>query len=422
MDEPDPDGSRPEEEQPRKPTPAMDEPDAPTPADERSDHPASEPKPEPASEAPEWTRRYERARQTLIRGDFAAAAVELFDLEKAATTSAGRAAAHALRSVADEWTARGLAFTQEPDLAPVPATPEPDRRSVDELVALYTTSAVYGIGSGVWLATITKPDSAAAVILPTIALTAGAVGTVLAVDTGPGFRYGVPQSIVSGAWIGFEHGLVWAIFNDMHRRPSRGGDATMVASTIMWSLSTVGAIGGGVLGSVLPTTPGRSAWVGSTALWTGTLGGLLTGAFGGDSSPPTTALAVAGVGLTAGTGLGMLTAGSVSPSISRVRLLDLSAVLGGLTTSGLYIAAAGDNAQGAGVAGAMALGIAAGLGAGWLATSKMAADPLRRPDPKKSEDEWARDRARGGFLARIRPMLVPSQGGGAMMGAGGTLD
>jgi hypothetical protein len=373
----------------------------------------------------EWRRRYTAARALLLDGEFAAAAMQLAELEKTATSSDDRAAAHALRTLADEWTARGLAFTRRPDLAPLPEPPAaPDRRSLDEIVWLYTNSVVYGIGSGLGLATITRPRTPAPAIVPAVALTAASVGTVIALETGPGFRYGVPQSIVTGMWIGFEHGLVWSIFADLEGRDGgRSGIKTSTASTIMWSFSTAGAIGGGVLGSVLPTTPGRSAWVGSTALWMGTLGGLTAGAVANQKGRPTTGIAVTGVGLTLGTGVGMLSAGAVSPSIARVRLIDLSAVLGGLTGAALYVAAASNDAEGQGVAGATALGIASGLAIGWLATSKMSTDRLRRSAPQTSTPPGeASEGARGNFLARMRPLLIPSQGGGAMMGAGGTLD
>jgi hypothetical protein len=193
----------------------------------------------------------------------------------------------------------------------------------------------------------------------------------------------------------------------------------------------VGAVTGGILGETLGTTPGRSAWVGSTALWTGAIAGFGTGGLVRDAG--TEALAVGGIGLTVGTGLGLLSAGAVSPSIGRTRLIDLSGLLGGLGSAAFYAAAASNGSNGQAASGVTALGIVGGLAIGWVATSGMARDSVRTAEPKEAEDSGGRSAAarhrpaaanpRGGTLesiaAHTRPLLMP-QPAGAIIGAGGT--
>jgi hypothetical protein len=358
---------------------------------------------------PEWRLRYDEARAKLVTGDFAGAAARFEELERTAVNRLDLALAREQRTLASEWASRGLAFVQRQDLGETPMSAKAvDKRTTDELVTLYTSSVLYGLGTGAWVATLTKPATPAAAILPTFALTGAAVGTVIGLDSGRGMRYGVPQSVVTGLNVGFEHGLVWSLWLDMQDGSADG--ATI--STLIWSASTVGAFAGGVLGHTLGTTPGRSSWVGSTALWGGTVIGLATGALGGDGKTGTqTALAAGGVGLSLGTAVGMTTASHVSPSIALVRFLDLGAVAGGLLGAGLYLAGANDSADGNATAGITALGVTAGLASTWFLTASM---PEDRPRP-------AVDAAPPSALAKLRPMLMPATGG-AMMGLGGALD
>jgi hypothetical protein len=117
--------------------------------------------------------------------------------------------------------------------------------------------------------------------------------------------------------------------------------------------------------------------------------------------------AAAGVGLGLGTITGLATAGSVSPSIARVRFLDLGGLAGGLLSAGLYVALANEKSNGRAASGITALGAFGGLAATWAITSSMPDDRLRTEEPPET-------------VAKIRPMLMPMNGGG-MMGVGGIL-
>lgn len=357
---------------------------------------------------PEWKLKYDEARAQLVTGEFADAAARFAELEATAANRIDRALAREQRALAAEWAARGLAFVKRSELGESGASARAvDRRTTDELAQLYTSAVFYGIGSGLWLATLTVPKTAAAGILPTLGLAGASVGAVVALDSGRGLRYGVAQSIVTGMNIGLEHGITWTVWAN-----TKKGGTDLEGSeqaTLIWGLSTVGAVSGGVLGNALGTTPGRSSWVGSTALWSGTIAAFTVGAIAKEDDPPSEAFAAAGVGLTLGTGLGLATASAVSPSIARVRFLDLGGLAGGLAAAGLYVALADDEAEGRAASGVTALGAAGGLAAAWALTSSM---PEDRPD-------WAEE-AKDSALTKLRPMVMPARGG-AMMGVGGAL-
>jgi len=355
---------------------------------------------------PEWALKYEEARARFLLGEFADAASRFEELERTAVNRVDRAIAREQRTLAAEWTRRNLVFVNRNQLGESTTSAKAlDKRTTDELVSLYTNAVFYGIGTGIWLGTITEPKTPAAGILPTLALTGASIGTVIALDSGRGFHYGVPQSIVSGLYIGLESGIAWTVWQN--NRKGEKDFKTTEQSTIIWGLSTVGAVSGGLLGTALGTTPGRASWVGSTALWTGLIMAFTTGALVKEDNPPAEVFAAAGIGLGIGTGVGLATAGTVSPSIARVRFLDLGGLAGGLLAAGVYIAAASNKANGRAASGITALGGAAGLAATWAITSSMPDDRLRTEEPPEKEAKWT-------------PMLMPVNGGG-MMGVGGVL-
>jgi hypothetical protein len=118
----------------------------------------------------------------------------------------------------------------------------------------------------------------------------------------------------------------------------------------------------------------------------------------------------ADIGLNAGAIGGLLAAGPVSPSIARVRFLDIGGIAGGLLAGGLYAAAADKNAQTQPAFAVTALGIAGGLGIAWYATQGMPADRLEEKE-KAAASRTALD---------LQPTLAPVAGG-ATLGVAGLL-
>jgi hypothetical protein len=356
-----------------------------------------------------WRYRYDVARERLLDGDFADAAERFDVLVGEAGDPVDRELATSMRDIARSWAGRGLALVKQSALGETALSAKSvGERTTDEIALLYGNSIVYGIGSGLWLDAHTQANSTPGIVLPMLLFSGAAAGTVALLDVGHPLRYGVAQSIVSGMYIGFEEGLVLGLWNQSSGSYDSRWQASTVAD-VVWGLSTAGAVGGGLLGTSLGATPGRASFVGSTALWTGVLAGFVAAAATGDgtSRGPNGWLAT-GLGLNAGAIAGLLTAGPVSPSIARVRFLDIGGIAGGLLFGGLYLAAADKNPQAQPASGFTALGIAGGLSMAWLATRGMPADRL--------EEKGAPDQA---SLA-LQPTLAPVPGG-ATLGVGGML-
>jgi len=139
-------------------------------------------------------------------------------------------------------------------------------------------------------------------------------------------------------------------------------------------------------------------------LWSGGLVACVAGAIGASTLKED--VAVFGLaGYNAGIVGGIFTAGPVSPSISRVRLLDLGGVVGGLTTFGIYAAIAstsGSNGPDANASlGLAGLGIAAGLTTSWLLTRNMPRDYPNEPGDEKKK----------AASVDLHPILYPLPGG-----------
>ncbi len=293
------------------------------------------------------------------------------------------------------------------------------QRATDELVVLYINSALYGTGSGLLLGWTLGADSAAGLVVPGVLGAGVAAGAVALLDGGSSpLPYGVPQSISVGLRLGLMEGVLWA----GSLAGWAGGDlAPGFAALGIWGTTTVGAIVGGAVGrgrrgSGRPgTTPGRAAWVESVATWPALVAGLVTSSFWDPveedddveccverpewslEGGALVGLVVFNLGLVAG----LSTAEWVSPSIDRMRLVDLGGLAGGLVGGGFYAAAGAED----GLFAAVGAGLAVGVTTAWFSTGDMAPD-----------DPSARKRRAGS--ASLRLGVLPTDGGG-LLGAHG---
>jgi hypothetical protein len=177
-------------------------------------------------------------------------------------------------------------------------------------------------------------------------------------------------------------------------------------TTLTWGLGTAGALAGGVVGTFLGTTPGRAAFMGSAALWSGAVVGTLAGAI---DKAADTGLLAAGIALNLGAIGGALLGAQVSPSIARVRFIDLGGLSGGLLVGGLYWAMAGKDARPPGVTAALGIGMATGVATAWYFTRKM-------------EEDFPRTGSTPSALASMVPTIAPtSNGAGMVLGVAGAL-
>lgn len=356
----------------------------------------------------EWGASYAEARRLLMEGHFAEARTKLLELSRSAPGPIDRELALELANLAGTWQARKVVLVEASDLVDsATVARRENRRTTDEIAVLYLNGVLYGLGSGIALDTHTNPASPAGAILPALALGGAGAGIVAALDSGRGLGYGVPQSIVSGMYLGLAEGIVWSTWNQAHVHYYQEWKESTVAD-IIWTGATVGAVAGGALSGVYGATPGRASYVGSTGLWSAAVIGMIAGAAGRDDEKlDDRALLAAALGLNAGAVAGVLTAREVSPSIARVRFLDLGSIAGGLVFGGIYLSAAGERVSDPRPALVVtALGIAAGFGTAWWLTRELPGDRL--PTEKQSVSEpW------------VQLALVPSSGGGQITAFGG---
>ncbi len=320
-----------------------------------------------------WWARYRAARKKMEEGQFADAAGDFDALATSAPDAATSAFVREDARICHAWASKNLALARQADLAESTAhARELNVRTTDELAVLYTNAVFYGIGTGAWLAVQTKPNSAAGGVLPALGLAGAAALGVYALDSGKPLGYGVPQSIVSGMYLGLLEGVAWTLWNQYRHTYYDSWSGEQV-STVIWGSASVGAIAGGVIGSMAGTTPGRASFVGSAGLWSSAVAGLLTlGVHPDNDGQDDHSFLAAALGLNAGAIAGALVAGDVSPSIARVRFLDLGGIAGFLLGSGLYLAAEPDSGSAFGLM--TGIGIAGGLGVAWAATAKMPKD------------------------------------------------
>jgi hypothetical protein len=219
---------------------------------------------------------------------------------------------------------------------------------------------------------------------------------------------GLYLGLGQGIWIvGYQHGRSARIEDADNDSQIRWKPET--TASVLWAGATIGAGIGGLVGGYLPTTPGRVSFVASTTMWAGALTGLGFGALlPDDEFRRERAFLAGGAGYNLGLGGGIFGAHAISPSVARVRLVDLLGIAGGLASAGLYLSLADDPGTRT-TEGLAVLGAGAGLAAGWVLTSGMPKDTTTTTPP-------------GG--ASATPTFQPTLGavrGGATLGIGGSL-
>ena len=397
----------------------------------------------PTAQAPvdaaAWGLRFDAAGRRMAAGDFGGAIQDYSALASDAPNETARISALAQLRVAAEYALRpksGSVAAPAPSAAVSPpaavATPDnelpvppprgirdPSVRTTDELVFLYLASPVYGITTGLFFDALVAGKSTASggAFFSSLGATGLSVLAIAMIDNGTKLRYGGAQSVTTGLSVGFAEGVAMAMW-----AASRASDSYSTyrkTTAYIWGLSTAGIVAGSVVAANVPTTPGRSSWVGSTALAGGLLVGGLAGALTPDD-PTNRSAAIRNFGLTAavgglaGVGAGILSASRLSPSLARVRFIDLGWLSGSLLSLGFcetYANQAGGCTSQAAF-GALGVGAGAGFLIGVLATQGMQRDPI---------ENHSRDAAppQTSFLETLSPTIMPTQGGVTLGVAGG---
>ena len=347
--------------------------------------------------------RYVEARESLLAGHFDECRDAFATLAAEAPSESDRLLASEMADICGNLAKKGLAFVHQKDLGESNLSAKATGiRTTDELAILYTNAVLYGVGTGFFVGAAVDAKGPAGFVLPMIGTAGVASALIYAADRGKGMPYGVPQSITTGLYLGFEQGLLWTLWQDANNSYSNRWKENTKAAVI-WGSATLGALAGGIVGATSTATPGRASWVGSTGLWTGVVAGFAGLAAHGDGRGDDAAFELtAAIGVAAGAGIGLLTAKAVSPSIARVRFLDLGALAGGLLAGGLYYAAADRSSNATAFSTITALGVLGGLGTAWALTSSMPRD-----DGPRVKDE-----------AKFSPTIAPTQGGATFGVAG----
>jgi hypothetical protein len=357
----------------------------------------------------QWKAVYERGKAALSAGAFPPAVTMLNDVANRASDPTLRAQARELGQLASYW-----AYNRFRLLPPMNALPPPvvnpalrlqDKRTTDELAILYTNSALWGTGFGVVVGFASNNADAATFFLPAIGMAALGAGAIALMDVkyGP-LPYGVPQSITSGMYMGLEAGIYISGILLSENLVQR--NAEKVYPGLVWGSATAGALLGGLIGATTPVTPGRASFTSTGAIWGGLVTSLVTLGITDGKNEYETAPFIAGlIGATAGGFTTGFLSKSVSPSIARVRFIDLGGFAGGLVLGGLY-ASVSDNMDGQAFSFLTSTGIVGGLALSAYLTKDMERDEPRRAYVRNASD-W-----------RMSPFMTPQQGGGTLGLAG----
>jgi hypothetical protein len=358
-----------------------------------------------------WAQRYDRARNDMIEGRVREAEMEFRALAAQARTEGERALALEMARLSAAYVAR----LDETKKAPRNSHPRDAIRTTDELTLFYTSAFLYGAGTGAWFLLQVQPDTAATATLPFAALTAAPVIAIATIDGYKKLPRGLPHAMSAGLYLGLGQGI-WLV-GYQHARSARIEDidndsnvrwTPEATASALWGGATLGAGIGAIVGGYLPTTPGRVSFVASTTMWAGALTGLGVGAIHPDDEyRRERAFLAGGAGYNLGLAGGLWGSHLVSPTVARVRLVDLLGIAGGLASAGFYLSVANepDTRLTEGLA---VIGAGTGLALGWLATSGMPKDTTTTTPPGAAG------------IPTFQPTLGAVRGG-ATLGIGGTL-
>jgi len=365
----------------------------------------AQPAPPPAPPDALWSDALSEARGRLLAGEFETARDRLDALARTAPSPEQAAAARALAEVARHFAERGYALVLRKDLGEGDLEARAvDRRTGTEIATLYIAATAYGLGTGGWLAVLAEPDSVAGVTLPILLTGTAAPVSVYLIDTVRPLRYGTPTAITNGLTLGLLQGSLWTAW---YQAQADAFDEVSgkTAATLVWLPTTAGAVLGGVLGEQLGTTPGRAELVGAGSLFSAAFGGLVTVAIRPDGpEADETALFSAAIMANVGAVGGWMLGAAWSPSIARVRYMQLGGLGGGVGAGLLYATiASGRGGTGRVAAATTALGLAGGLGLAAYLTRDLPRDTREVHDAAST----------------VSVMLVPGADGAPTLSVGG---
>ena len=211
-----------------------------------------------------------------------------------------------------------------------------------ELASLYVTSAIWGVGTGVWIDMEAGVDNVGVGFIAPVVLGVAAPAAVAIVD-GAAFRDGMPEGLPSavsaGLVIGAAEGLGIASYQSVTASDADAWGIRGLSRSVFLG-STVGGIGGGLLGYFLEPAPETNVFVGSATVWGATIGSFLGGgasAAGADWSQTNDSLALGGL---VGLNLAVVGAATTSvfwtPSYNQIAWMWGGMAIGAVATTPIY--------------------------------------------------------------------------------------
>jgi hypothetical protein len=162
---------------------------------------------------------------------------------------------------------------------PPGAVPPPpsDKRDAGEMTALYVTSALWGVGSGIWLDALFKIDNpGGAIVMPLVLGAAAPIGAFFWDDQGGPLRKGVPSSLATGLVLGAVEGIAISGVQWQYNREKNKDWSFQTQTTVTWIFATGGGIGGWAFGEAVRPDPRSMGLIGGGAGW-GALSGAMVG-------------------------------------------------------------------------------------------------------------------------------------------------
>ena len=144
------------------------------------------------------------------------------------------------------------------------------------MTALYVTSALWGVGSGIWLDSLFKiKDPGTAIIMPLALGAAAPIGAFFWDDQGGPLHRGVPSSISAGLVLGAIEGISIAGVQWQYNREKNKDWSFSTQTTMTWIFATGGGVGGWAFGEWVRPDPRSMGFIVSGAGWGAASGSLL---------------------------------------------------------------------------------------------------------------------------------------------------
>ncbi len=157
-----------------------------------------------------------------------------------------------------------------------PSAPSP-MRSSGEMTALYVSSAIWGVGSGIWLDSLFKIDNpGGAIVMPLLLGAAAPVGVFFWDDRGGPLHRGVPLSTSTGLVLGAVEGLAISGVQWQYTHEKDKDWKFSTQTSVMWLFATAGGVGGWAFGEAVRPDPRSMSFIASGAGW-GALSGSMLG-------------------------------------------------------------------------------------------------------------------------------------------------